>query len=258
VIDDASLHARTLASMEAFYAFLGDTGADAGGRTLRRDGVVASVCPAMARRSVFNSVVYHDAVALEAALDDVAAAYAAAGVEAWTVWTPERDAAARALLEAAGHVLDATPQAMAAPLEEIDLGAGAEGLDWERAPGTEDMCAILEVAFHWEAAGARAVFAALPEAGHVYVARADGRPVACVAGFDVEGDCAIWNVGTLPEARGRGLATALMRQALLDARDRGCATTSLQATAMGRPVYRRLGYRDLGVLEMWERRRPAT
>jgi hypothetical protein len=46
-----------------------------------------------------------------------------------------------------------------------------------------------------------------------------------------------------------------MRQALLDARERGCTTTSLQATAMGRPVYRRLGYRELGVIEMWERRR---
>jgi hypothetical protein len=45
-----------------------------------------------------------------------------------------------------------------------------------------------------------------------------------------------------------------MRQALADARRRGCATTSLQATAMGRPVYARLGYRDLGVIEMWERR----
>ena len=51
---------------------------------------------------------------------------------------------------------------------------------------------------------------------------------------------------TLPEARGRGLATALMRQALLDAGERGCVTTSLQATAMGRPVYARMGYRDLG------------
>jgi hypothetical protein len=42
---------------------------------------------------------------------------------------------------------------------------------------------------------------------------------------------------------------------LLDARERGCETTSLQATQMGLPVYRRLGYRELGVIEMWERRR---
>jgi GNAT superfamily N-acetyltransferase len=105
---------------------------------------------------------------------------------------------------------------------------------------------------------AEQVFAPLPDAGHVYVARLDGRPAACVAALDAGGDCGIWNVGTVADARERGLATALMRQALVDARDRGCATTSLQATAMGRPVYQRLGYRDLGAIEMWERRRAAT
>jgi ribosomal protein S18 acetylase RimI-like enzyme len=78
---------------------------------------------------------------------------------------------------------------------------------------------------------------------------------ACVGTLDVGGDCGIYMVATRAEARGRGLATALMRQAVLDARERGLETTSLQATAMGEPIYARLGYRDLGAIKMWERRR---
>ena len=62
-------------------------------------------------------------------------------------------------------------------------------------------------------------------------------------------------MGTLEAARGRGLATSLMRRALADARERGCTTTTLVATKMGHPVYARLGYRDLGRVQMWERRR---
>ena len=84
------------------------------------------------------------------------------------------------------------------------------------------------------------------EAANLYAALVDGRPAAGLLAVDNEGDCWITFVATLPEARGRGLATALMTQALLDARKRGCTTTSLQATKMGRPVYERLGYRDLG------------
>jgi ribosomal protein S18 acetylase RimI-like enzyme len=248
VIEDAELYSRMLGNMEAFF------GLDPGD-AIRRPGVVGSVCPLIPHRSVFNSVVYRDAGALAAALPELARAYEEAGVIAWTVWTPEQDAEARSALEAAGHLLDATPQAMAAPLEEVDLGDGAASLDWERAGGVEEMCAVLEEAFGWERGPTEQVMTGLERVGYVYVARADGQPAACVAAFDAGGDCGIYNVGTLAAARGRGLATGLMRQALLDAHERGCDTTSLQATAMGRPVYRRLGYRDLGVIEMWERRR---
>ena len=62
----------------------------------------------------------------------------------------------------------------------------------------------------------------------------------------------IWSVATAPEARGRGLSTALMRQALSDAAARGCETSTLQATKLGRPVYERVGYQDFGALQMWE------
>ena len=108
--DDATLYARMLGGMEAFFGLAGDT--SPGGFTIRRAGVLPSVCPEMPHRSVFNSVVYRSTPRLEAALDELA-----------------------------------------------------------------------------------------------------------------------------------------------DARRRGCATTSLQATGMGRPIYARLGYRELDVIEMWERRR---
>jgi ribosomal protein S18 acetylase RimI-like enzyme len=255
-MEDSALYGRMLASMEAFFGLVGE-GARAGG-TIRRDGVLAAVCPAMPHRSVFNSVVYRSAPMLESALAELATAYDNAGVAAWTVWTPERDTAARSALEGAGHVLDARPQAMAAPLAEIEVADGAAGLGWERSDDVGQMCEVLEEAYGWESGPAAEVFRALPRLGHVYLARVDGRPAACVAALDAGGDCGIYNVGTRSDARGRGLATRLMRQALLDARDRGQQTTSLQATGMGRPLYRRLGYRELGVIEMWERRKPGS
>jgi GNAT superfamily N-acetyltransferase len=120
------------------------------------------------------------------------------------------------------------------------------------------MCTVLAGAFGLEPELISRVLPGFERVAHVYLARRSGRPAACTAALDVAGDCGIYWVGTLPEARGAGLATGLMRQALLDGRERGCTTTSLQATAMGRPVYRRLGYRELGVIEMWERRRAAA
>ena len=45
-----------------------------------------------------------------------------------------------------------------------------------------------------------------------------------------------------------------MGHALADASERGCRTTTLVATRLGRPVYERLGYRSLGPIEMWEQR----
>jgi ribosomal protein S18 acetylase RimI-like enzyme len=61
-------------------------------------------------------------------------------------------------------------------------------------------------------------------------------------------------VGTDPAARRRGLAAALMRLAIADAAAAGCTTTTLQATQMGRPLYRGLGYEELGEMRLWEHR----
>jgi GNAT superfamily N-acetyltransferase len=254
-MDDRALHERMLDSMEGFLSLVVPQSRE--GQVIRRPGLLATVTPTLPHRSVFNGVIPRAAGALEDALDYLAATYERAGVLAWTVWVPQGEEAARELLGAAGHVLDAAPRAMAAPLEEIDLADAAGAVDWRRADEPGEMCTLLEAVFGWEAVATVHLFRRLPGEGHVYLADVGGAPAACVAALDVDGDTAIWNVATRKAARGHGLATALMRQALLDARERGCATSSLQATAMGRPVYARMGYRDLGPLEMWERRRAA-
>jgi predicted acetyltransferase len=61
-------------------------------------------------------------------------------------------------------------------------------------------------------------------------------------------------VAVVPEARGHGIAGKLLAHALADAAERGLETSTLVATNLGRPVYERLGYRQFGALEMWERR----
>ena len=88
-----------------------------------------------------------------------------------------------------------------------------------------------------------------------YIADVDGEPAACLQIYPVEGDACVMLVATLPEARGRGLCARLMHRALWDARAAGCDVSTLQATKPGKPIYAKLGYRDEGALEMWEKRR---
>jgi ribosomal protein S18 acetylase RimI-like enzyme len=252
-MDRPELHRRMLANLSRFYRLMGE---GAGG-VVERDGLVACVCPPAAERSFFNAVVYSDPPALRGAIGELAAAYDGAGVNAWTVWVPEEDRESARALAAAGNVLDAAPRAMAAPIAEIDLGGGAEGLDWRPAERLEEVTPIVGPAFGVTPAVTLAASEGLRDHMRFVVARVDGVDAACVGALDVGGDCGIYMVATRAEARGRGLATALMRQALLDARERGMRTTSLQATRLGEPIYAGLGYRDLGAIQMWERRRTA-
>jgi GNAT superfamily N-acetyltransferase len=52
----------------------------------------------------------------------------------------------------------------------------------------------------------------------------------------------IQNMYTLPEHRGRGIATVLFERLLDEARERGYKKISLHATDMGRPIYEKFGF----------------
>jgi GNAT superfamily N-acetyltransferase len=245
---------RMLDTMVAFFRAVGR--ASPGARVVEHEGVVATVVPATPERAVFNSVVYRDGPALIGALPDLAAAYARAGVHGWTVWVPEHDGEARAALAAAGHVLDAQPEAMALDLDSLVPAPSAPLVEVLTGPAAAiaDVAALNDAAYGYPGSFARALVALENPAIHRYVALRDGRPLSCLLAVDHEGDCGIFCVATLAEARGQGLAAGLLTRALDDARGRGCRISTLQATRAGAPLYHRLGYRRVGTVEMWERR----
>lgn len=70
----------------------------------------------------------------------------------------------------------------------------------------------------------------------------DERALACASLYTVDDVGFIGWVGALPEARGRGLAAACTVAATNRAFARGLDLVSLQASAMGAPLYPRLGY----------------
>ena len=227
----------------------------AGARTLELDGVSAAVVPQSPKRSIPNSVTYIDPEALVRSLDELAAAYAAAGVEAWTVWVPDFDPEVIEALTAAGHDFDGKPAAMALELDGFDPPEIGE-LDWDADATVEELGRLNDVAYGFtkDGFGASLSSSAGRHSARVYRAQIGGETACVTATIDHGGDLGVYFVATAPEFRGRGLASRLLTAALLEARERGLKSSSLQASGMGEPVYRRMGYGSPFRLHLYERR----
>jgi GNAT superfamily N-acetyltransferase len=230
--------------------------ASPGARVFERPGVVAAVVPAAPERAVVNGVLYETPDELEAAYDDLAAAYAEAGAK-WTVWVQQegRERAA-SLLGGRGHVLDAAPAAMARRLDDAIRRPPDDALgDWTAEGDLREVTAINDRSYPFGTDSFSRALETLPEgAAHLYVARRDGEPVACLMMIDSGGNSEVQMVAVVPEARGAGLAGKLLAHALADAAGRGNSTSTLIATKLGYPVYERLGFEPVGSFQMWERR----
>jgi len=251
-IDQRELRRRAIEGVRAEVEVFGSSAPDS--RLIRREGLLASIAPATPQRSLFNSAYYEDPGALAASVDELAEAYEAAGVRAWTVWVPDEDRGSARLLADRGHALDADPRAMAMDLGELGPGPPApEGI--EPGPGAAPVAADLnDRAYGYEADAFRAALAA-ESAIRWTMAYSGEEPVGCVGTIAIGDDCCVTGVATPPEHRGRGIAGWLLRRALAEARREGMASASLQATRAGAPLYERLGFADFGFIEMWELRK---
>jgi len=78
-----------------------------------------------------------------------------------------------------------------------------------------------------------------------FVAWVGDEPAAAAMTIVTHAVAGIYWVGTRPAMRGRGLAELVTRTATNAGFDRGGRIASLQASVMGEPVYRRMGYTEL-------------
>src|SRR5262249_5128420 len=78
-----------------------------------------------------------------------------------------------------------------------------------------------------------------------YVARAHGKPVSTAVGLTFGGLVCIYAVATPEEHRGRGYGATVTARAVRDGFAKGAELAVLSASALGEPVYRRLGFREV-------------
>jgi len=82
-----------------------------------------------------------------------------------------------------------------------------------------------------------------------YVGYLNGKPVSTSSLIYGGGAAGIYSVATLPEARGKGIGSAVTLKPLQDACEMGYRIGTLQSSDMGFNVYKKLGFRHLCQIE---------
>lgn len=201
-------------------------------------------------------------------VSDTLAYFRARGVDAFTWWLApslEADAWSQYLLPHGYQYDDNTPGmaidlAVLPPLEHqptIQLVEDGETLDtWTRtfARGFEMPEEMAEPFL----TTMRGVGLELPI--RHYLGLVNGEPVATSTLFLGAGVAGIYNVATLPAARGRGVGAAMTLLPLHEARGMGYRAGTLQSSKMGYSVYGRLGFQELCRVDhfSWRVQRPPT
>lgn len=85
----------------------------------------------------------------------------------------------------------------------------------------------------------------------LFVGHAEGEPVASSILYRYGDVAEIVGVTTLPRYRGRGFGTAMTWAAITEGAARGCSAATLTASAMGYPVYIRMGFTPVCVFRTY-------
>ena len=225
MLNDLELYARGIRTAVACWRSYART--IAGGAVHHQPGVEAAVFTEGPERDVFNNAVLgHGLPARQrrAAVDAMRSMYRDAGVTAYAAWVHESDTAMLEELTGSGFVHQETTWAMGrqleavAPVTDPRVGLG----DWD------EYLRVLELP-------SGLLRDADPHDFHVVVGRLDAEAVATGMSFDRDGDCGIYNVGTLERARRRGLGSAVVGSLLDGAVSRGCTHLDAAVDRDGAP-----------------------
>jgi GNAT superfamily N-acetyltransferase len=216
-----------------------------------RPGYAWCACPAIPVPG-FNGVLVGGGDA-PVSLDDLQRAVEAvegAGVPCWVEVRTGKTGAPEDVARKLGFRLEDTIPGMA--LEPGELVAGPpialEVTRVEDAVGLRVAADVAGAGFEVPGALFAPIYAppiaALPGVA-VYVARVGGVPVSTAIGFTIDGSVGIFNVATPPGHRGHGYGRAVTERAVRDGFAAGADLAWLQASEMGVPVYRAMGFRQV-------------
>jgi GNAT superfamily N-acetyltransferase len=248
-MDDATLRHRLWLGFARLQTLLG--GQAAGGEVLERPGMVASVVPIAPDSPTLNAGISLAPTVEDEVLVELELRFLKAGVRRWGVWVDGGSTDVIQRLQHAGLRLTSSSPGMAVALEDIFLNghAPARGADLATVGRVNDL------AYGNPDGRLERTLAPLP-GGALRAYRADhrGRAAAVALALHHDEDCGVSFVATAPNHRRHGHATDVMHRVLIDAREHGCTSTSLQATELGEKLYVALGYRIVSNMQLWEHR----
>lgn len=200
--------------------------------------------------------------AAERAIGESVERFRARGVPgSWHVGPSMRPADLPRRLLAHGFVHDGDEAGMALDLARWEAPPAGPGLAVELVRTEAELARWAEVLgqgfgagpheARWVAQAYRAL--GLDPAGPArhYLALLRGAPVGTGTLFLTPASAGLYFVFTVPGARRRGVGTELTAALLREAQRRGARLAVLSASAMGRPVYARLGFRDCCAIRIW-------
>jgi hypothetical protein len=85
-----------------------------------------------------------------------------------------------------------------------------------------------------------------------YIGYLGGEPVSTTSILYSDGVAGIYNVATLPSARGKGMGSMITAVPLVKAIERGYKISILHSSPMGYNIYKRLGYEEICKMNRWD------
>jgi len=155
-------------------------------------------------------------------------------------------------LEKHGLTLSSGP-GMALVLSELKIPETQDDLIFERVR-TREQCEVFAwlmakgygiPEFVWEDYTQMVMGIGIRDDFFHYLGYLDGQPVATATVLYSDGVAGIYNIATLPEARGRRMGSMMTAAPLIDARERGYKVSILHSTKIAYNVYKRLGYEEI-------------
>jgi ribosomal protein S18 acetylase RimI-like enzyme len=246
------LQQRSRVNEENLWEFCLVLARDGGGEAYDGEDVKWTRTPGPLFNRVFAANIREDQVSERIA--DVVSEFLASGLKAsWITGPSTRPIDLGARLEHCGFVHSGGWIAMDAELDQIDFareqpsGCRVEPVRDADAlrVWAETMCAGF--GFVPEARQAAHRHLGLVGMGEScalrhYLAYLDDVPAAASTVFYGSRAAGVYFVATIPSARRRGLGAAVTLRGLEDAKQRGYALAILQASRMGEPVYRKMGF----------------